>query len=94
MIPMMAMIPIASPALAPVDIPPLLELLDDESEEDVDAAPDTSVFDALLVAKALEVAVTKLLAEAMAVGVEKEPADEAPAEDCAKDAAVVGAGAE
>ena len=48
MIPMMAMIPIAKPALAPVDIPPLLELeLEVESEEsDVDAAPATAVLEA------------------------------------------------
>jgi hypothetical protein len=44
--PMTAIIPIARPALAPVDIPPSLELEDEEAASEVAAAPATAVLEA------------------------------------------------
>ena len=79
MIPMIAMIPMARPALAPVDIPPdpELELEGVSDESEVEAAPATAVLEALSLVAA---EVRKVVLEPKALEPNKS-VDGAPAEE-------------
>ena len=90
--PMIAMIPMARPALAPVDIPPLL-CDDDESEDEVDEAPETSVLDVLSKEVTADVAVAKLLAAEVIWFTEDTIAEEATIEEATAEDAVEATGA-